>query len=154
MHTSIAALVAHACMQSDPCEQPSPHQEESATSTSCSPLLTATPPPWWDSAWHGQWLGPEGRDMGIIPGSLECILWGTGNREWAPLWPLVQHTQGKCPPCGTMVGPRNKRAWGEGGTNFSLFPVSSEEPHSSTCLLLALLPLHPIVQPALPGFPL
>ncbi|KAM4791106.1 NIPA-like protein 2 isoform 3-T3 [Cyanocitta cristata] len=81
-------------MQSDPCEQPSPHQEESATFTSCSPLLRATPPHWWDSAWHGQWLGPEGRDMDIIPGILECIFWGTGNRERAPLWPLVQHTQG------------------------------------------------------------
>lgn len=111
-------------------------------------LLSATPPHWCDSARHGQWLGPGGRDMDISPGTWNASSGGTDTRSGSLSGPWYGTHKVSAHPAGP-------RGLGErGGANFSLPPVLSEQPHSSTCLLLALLPPHPTVQPALPWLPL
>lgn len=125
---------------------------------SCLPLLTATGPHWCDSTWHGQWPGPEGRDMGILPVS-EWASWnasfggpGTGSGPLSGPWYSTHKVSPwRAAPCW---GPGTS-GLRESGVIISASPHRPpKSPLPDPVCCWHLLPFTPLSSPHRPGSPL
>lgn len=111
-------------------------------------LLSATPPHWCDSARHGQWLGPGGRDMDISPGTWNASSGGTDTGSGSLSGPWYGTHK-------VSAHPAAPRGLGERGVLISaslLCSLNSPIPAPVCCWLCSLLtPLFSLLCPGSPS---